>query len=101
SKVDSVTGERVLDENQVALFKLEKVEDDGNVTIFDDIRIANGQLVNGEDNKTLTVKSLGSYLLTELVAPKGYILSPEPITIRVSENGTIPSSIVFENTPEK
>jgi LPXTG-motif cell wall-anchored protein len=99
TKVDSETGERIEDENQVARFKLEKVGEDGTkTTVYNDIRIDSGQLVDAE-GKALVVESIGKYQLTETKAPTGYILSEEPISIRVTENGTIPGEIVVKNTP--
>ncbi len=43
----------------------------------------------------------GEYTLTEVIAPKGYILSTEKITFTVNKDGSVAGDIVMKNTPEK
>jgi hypothetical protein len=43
----------------------------------------------------------GEYTLTEVIAPKGYILSTEKVTFVVNKDGSVNGDIVMKNAPEK
>ena len=40
----------------------------------------------------------GTYTLTEVIAPKGYVLSTETITFTVDENGNVDKPVIMYNT---
>ena len=52
---------------------------------------------------TYTIDNLapGKYTITEVSAPKGYVLNKEPVTFRVNDDGTVSEgTIIFKNHPE-
>ena len=73
-----------------AVFKLEKLDADGNYSVF-----GNYEAISIESQEAYTVEGLtdGTYRLTETKAPAGYIMLSTPVEFTV-ENGTV----IFTNS---
>ena len=106
-KLDGSDPDKVISDTE-ALFTLKDA--DGNV-VRDDITVIDGHLVvpaepsteeaaDSEPYRALTVKQPGSYSLTETVAPTGYQLSSESLTVVVKEESA-PEALVSTTTPQK
>ena len=52
-------------------------------------------------HKVKTVLEVGTYTLTETIAPDGYIKSTEAVTFKVNEDGTTDKEVVMYNKPEE
>lgn len=68
--------------------------------VSDAIYVVDGRLVVAGDDgdKALTVPEVGTYVLTEVVAPQGYQLSEEFLTIVVNDDGSS-AALNFYNMP--
>ncbi|MBC9955086.1 LPXTG cell wall anchor domain-containing protein [Leucobacter sp. cx-42] len=100
-KVDAVSGDVIANDDQ-ALFTLEGVDpedENGKVTLADDLKIIDGQIVHA-DGTPVWVDEVGTYWLTENIAPVGYIRERASMEI-VVDGSVIANPVDFLNTAGK
>ena len=104
TKVDRETGKPIVGAD--AVFELRAAEDI--ITADGTVRYTKGQLVDTLTTKNGVVTSgllyLGSYTITEITAPEGYLLDDTPHTVTLAYGGQdvelVTESLTIENAPQ-